>query len=246
MKKFALGGAVLSLAMAAPAHATTYDFDVFTAGFTGALGTVTVTGENTSSTLNFDIALAPNVYFQLPQSGAAHDVFWFDLNKALAGGGVGSFTGDISSVITAPNNPGGPSGGDYTGGQFSIVKSLDSLGQGFIQKYDYGALDDPSVGGVYYTGHLTFSLTALDGSILSLAGRDINGQTVYGGADLRQCPVTGGTCTTGPVGYTGMTPTQLSTTPEPATWAMMLIGFGFVGAAMRRRSQHQAVRLTYA
>jgi hypothetical protein len=25
------------------------------------------------------------------------------------------------------------------------------------------------------------------------------------------------------------------TVPEPATWAMMIIGFGFVGAAMRGR-----------
>jgi len=33
--------------------------------------------------------------------------------------------------------------------------------------------------------------------------------------------------------------------PEPATWAMMLVGFGLVGGAMRRRKQHQAVRLSY-
>jgi hypothetical protein len=30
--------------------------------------------------------------------------------------------------------------------------------------------------------------------------------------------------------------------PEPATWAMMVIGFGAVGAAMRRRS----VRVRFA
>jgi hypothetical protein len=32
--------------------------------------------------------------------------------------------------------------------------------------------------------------------------------------------------------------------PEPATWAMMLVGFGLVGAGMRRR--RQSVRVTYA
>lgn len=29
--------------------------------------------------------------------------------------------------------------------------------------------------------------------------------------------------------------------PEPATWAMMLAGFGLVGAASRRRSEHRAI-----
>jgi hypothetical protein len=31
------------------------------------------------------------------------------------------------------------------------------------------------------------------------------------------------------------TPGGTGMVPEPATWAMMLIGFGFLGAAMRRR-----------
>jgi hypothetical protein len=34
--------------------------------------------------------------------------------------------------------------------------------------------------------------------------------------------------------------------PENSTWAMMLLGFGFVGAALRRRYQLQALRLTCA
>ena len=33
--------------------------------------------------------------------------------------------------------------------------------------------------------------------------------------------------------------------PEPATWAMMLTGFGIAGAALRKRRQ-QTVRVTYA
>jgi PEP-CTERM motif len=36
----------------------------------------------------------------------------------------------------------------------------------------------------------------------------------------------------------------LASVPEPATWAMMLIGFGFAGAAVRRR--RVSVRVTYA
>ena len=37
--------------------------------------------------------------------------------------------------------------------------------------------------------------------------------------------------------------TTAAPVPEPATWALMLVGFGLAGAAMRRRS---AVRVTYA
>lgn len=36
----------------------------------------------------------------------------------------------------------------------------------------------------------------------------------------------------------------LATIPEPAAWAMMLAGFGFVGGMMRRRSHH--ARIAYA
>lgn len=36
---------------------------------------------------------------------------------------------------------------------------------------------------------------------------------------------------------------RLSAVPEPATWAMMILGFGFVGASMRRR---QSVRVSFA
>jgi hypothetical protein len=65
------------------------------------------------------------------------------------------------------------------------------------------------------------------------------GQNNY---DLVSQPIPVNDCRAG----TCPTPTPFSVTPEPATWAMMLVGFGFVGAAMRRRKQQQAVRLTYA
>ena len=33
----------------------------------------------------------------------------------------------------------------------------------------------------------------------------------------------------------GLTPNEVGAVPEPATWAMMLLGFGAIGAVMRRR-----------
>ena len=40
-------------------------------------------------------------------------------------------------------------------------------------------------------------------------------------------------------------PAQASAVPEPAAWALMLVGFGAVGNAMRRRQRH-AVKVSYA
>jgi hypothetical protein len=239
-----IGASVLTWAGPANAVATIYDLNVYDAAFTGTLGTVTVNGQGTS-TLAFDVSLNSNVFFQMTGNGNAHDVFWFDLTP---------FTGAVTTSISTPNAPGGAPGGDYpTDGQFAVLRNLGGFGQGWSSGYDYGAtVSDGSAGGNldYYTGHLIFSLTANDGTLLNLASATHNGSTVYGGADLRQCSSTNptaGTCTTGPVGFTAQrTPTQQGGVPEPATWAMMLVGFGFVGAAMRRRKQFQSMRVTYA
>ena len=40
-------------------------------------------------------------------------------------------------------------------------------------------------------------------------------------------------------------PTISAAVPEPATWAMMLAGFGLIGSGMRRRNAVMA-RVTYA
>ncbi|NTZ43843.1 PEP-CTERM sorting domain-containing protein [Altererythrobacter sp. SALINAS58] len=34
--------------------------------------------------------------------------------------------------------------------------------------------------------------------------------------------------------------------PEPTTWAMMLLGFGFIGGAMRSAKRRQKVTVSYA
>jgi hypothetical protein len=42
----------------------------------------------------------------------------------------------------------------------------------------------------------------------------------------------------GSIALSGRTVGQIAAIPEPATWAMMLIGFGAVGVAMRRRKRN--------
>jgi hypothetical protein len=38
----------------------------------------------------------------------------------------------------------------------------------------------------------------------------------------------------------------IASVPEPSTWAMMLLGFGFVGSAMRSAERRQKVTVSYA
>lgn len=91
-------------------------------------------------------------------------------------------------------------------------------------------------GGVYTNvGSLGLALTSTD-----LLGFDISGFSGAGffsvndnfyGIDLG----TGGATLIGGLGAQGITGITIAAVPEPATWAMMLMGFAGVGVALRRR-----------
>ena len=223
------------LGAAGSASATVYNLDAFqNAAFTPPFGTVTVTGQGTN-VLSFNVQLNNTTFFQMQGNSSFKDAFWFDLTGLVGGTSV-------AYNITAPNADGMAPGGDYpVGGFFQGANfSNDAYGQGFLMGYDYAVQVRDNVGGTdYYTGQLAFTVTAGVGSTLNLASRSVTTtagtKTVFGGADLRDCPTTNptaGTCATGPVGFTL---TQTPGVPEPATWAMMIMGFGGVGALMRRR-----------
>ena len=105
-----------------------------------------------------------------------------------------------------------------------------------------GSFPDPSIGSFEYglecttacpgpvgnnTQNLHFTITGTSGTVLTLAGITAGGTntTVYGAADLRNRL----NSATGAVGFTA------GGVPEPATWAMMILGLGMVGAGMRMR-----------
>lgn len=225
-------GALLLGANAASATTAVYNFTVYDAAFTGNLGTVTVTDHGTH-TLDIDVLLAANTFFQLQGNGNIKEAFWFDL-PGLAG------NTSVTYNISAPNGP-APGTGDYpTGGLFTGANySSNAYGQGWSSGYDYAMrVQDSSGGGNldYYTGHLTFSVTG--NAPLSIASlgtgqvENIGGvKNVVFGADLRQCITA--SCVTGPAGAILSPPP--GGVPEPATWAMMLFGFGGIGALLRRR-----------
>jgi hypothetical protein len=77
--------------------------------------------------------------------------------------------------------------------------------------------------------------------VLGFAGNSNPGPITLSNFHTRYQSVTvgrnnnGGSATGNLVGVTSHIPALVSPIPEPATWAMMLVGFGAVGAAMRRR-----------
>jgi hypothetical protein len=220
----AVGAAALMTA--APAFAAVvYSLNDFQTTFTPQLGTVTVSGQG-GDALSFDVSLANNVFFQQLGNGNLHDALWFDLTGLVGGSAV-------TYDITSPNADGASPGGDFgDGGKFSgAAPRSDAFGQGFLKGGDYAVQDqDTSKPIDFYTGHLTFTVTGGVGSHLDLGQLGATGDFL--GADLRECatPACGSVLATGPVGarLTAMV-------PEPATWTMMILGFGAIGALARRR-----------
>ena len=234
--------AAISLAMgtagAASAATQIYDLSYYanTSGFTGgSLGTITVTDSNTH-VLQFDVLLNSNVWYQMGGNGHSDDVLSYNLS------------GDPSVTYSFLTPSGGNFASPSNGGVFTGVNATVNGvgGQGFLPDFDYGVRTSDSVGVTNYYGngsHLIFTVTGP--SNLSIANLVSETGTASGhplaniffGADLRQClggdPT--GTCSTGPVGAV------LTAVPEPATWALMILGVTGLGATLRKRRMVPAV-----
>jgi PEP-CTERM motif len=129
-----------------------------------------------------------------------------------------------------------------TGFDKLVIKSGVPVSQlGFFANYAPGVGDDPTISALDQFGNVfeTFDLAALapistPGGFNEFAFRGIADDTAdiyglqFGGSYL----LLTGTADGVPIGA-----------PEPATWALMIGGFGFVGAAMRRRRN---VTVSYA
>lgn len=223
MKKLAITLALATTAMTTPAHATQALFTLNVSDpaanvGSGPYGTVTVT-EN-SGALDFLMTLASG--YKIHDGNANHNAFSFSI-VGDPGVTISNLTEGFAAVaptagtnITAP-----PFGSFFTGIDCTVCTSGYAGG---------------------YGGPLSFTVSAattLD--LTSLAFNTIGSKDIYFTTD-----VINGAGNTGNVGATlirggGTTPPV----PEPATWAMMLVGFGFVGATMRRK-QRQTMRVAYA
>ncbi len=149
--------------------------------------------------------------------------YWQNGNNSLgsvdlSGNGNGSLAQDISTVIgklytVTFQLAGNPDGGN-------VVKSLSvaaNNGQAQFYAFDTTGATRTNMGWVNRTYQFTANSTT---TTLSFASGDTN---AYGPA-IDNVAIAGGV-------------------PEPATWAMLILGFGVIGGAMRRRRAPAGVAL---
>ena len=216
-------GAAMAVAMAVGggsiAQAETYQLDVnhCTDCTLSNYGTITTTGEGTTS-VTFQINLAADVYFN--QAGASFDSFVWNLlgDPAIT---VGPLPADWAAV----------------GAQTADSQQEDGIGD-----YSYKVNLAQSNNSNLCCNSLTFTITSL--SNLTFTSNSIGGKDVFFGVDVAQILPEG----SDPAVGTGMIGATLCTdekacgheggggggVPEPATWAMMLLRFGGMGAILRR------------
>jgi hypothetical protein len=207
-------GMMLAYTASASAAVAIYDLNVVdnAAGLgSGPFGTVTVT-ENAGGTLSFLETLAAG--FRIHDGNANHNAFVFsvlsDPNVT-----VSNLTAGFTAFnTTAGSNVDAPPFGSY----FTGIDCSTACGPGF---------------GGGYTGMLSFTLSAANPLTVASLGFDVyNGKNIYFATDLVNS-----------AGNTGNVGAVLRTTPsvpEPAIWAMMLIGFGAIGYSLRRRNGLEA------
>lgn len=218
MKKTALLGAALGLALsfgaASMASATVY---TFTQSDPGA-----GLGAGPFGTVEVTQDVNPNALDFLVTLNAG------ELFHAATDGNHHALTFDLAGNPTITIS-GLPSGFTLDGSQAAGSNSDTPFGA-----FDY-VINLPGHGTPY--DQLTFSFVATGTAPLVLEAQSnlYNGKQIFFGSDISLNGATGN------VGAT-LTPSVKGGVPEPATWAMMMIGFGGMGALLRRR-RSQALAL---
>jgi catechol 2,3-dioxygenase-like lactoylglutathione lyase family enzyme len=220
----ALIGAGLALLGIAPASAASYD----------AVSGFALT--NPSGPWSYTYAGAPFTIAEPTPNGVGVPYWWTGLPVPLSGFIGQNVSGATVDYLTIedPNNTlwldpesytnvavtfTAPSAGTYT---LSTTFSGIDTGE---RSHGVEVLDDGSA--IYSNTISSFGASDTFSDKLTLAAGDTISFVVEGGS-LDNC----GYCNLG----TGLVATLNSAVPEPATWAMLLIGFGLAGAALRRSS----------
>lgn len=213
--------AVGAVALAVPAQAATQVYAFTIDGSSNAqlgpspYGTVTVTEAVTGGgvkALDFTVAIN-NDYWRINDGNNNHRAFTFSLanNPQVS---VTGFNDPRFSAVSISQSTGVSAPPFWTGSNVQYVGvNYDGGGAGWNRGF---------------VGPLSFRVTSSTYGVTlnSLVSRVYNGQNVYFTTDLvdRQGD-------TGNVGATLMP----GGVPEPSTWALLILGFGVIGAGMRRR-----------
>ena len=167
-----------------------------------------------------------------PASAAAFD-FTFDTTSTLFGGPDQTIRGTFTT-LDAPIDRSGFTGLAITGISGTINGTAIS-----------GLFDAPGNPTYYY---LTSGPTFLDGSGVSFnTGAAQNIAFFHQDGVASDTYRVNGNGTISAFGPATSSPAALvGAVPEPATWAMMLVGFGATGFAMRRRKSKDTTTVAYA
>ncbi|MFM9978840.1 MAG: PEPxxWA-CTERM sorting domain-containing protein [Sphingomonadaceae bacterium] len=245
LKTFTIAAAGLSLGVATSANATILVvFGEIGPSVAAFDATVTGTGA-TVNTLTLDST-------NLPGGTTTADLGAFTITRNNGGtvnngGTYGTIVGDTININPQGSGPGiGAIGSGIT---FTFDNAVNALG---FEVGDWGTCCQPSalfisfdggapiqvgvstVGGdVFFNNRAEVFVSALDDS------GDFTSATFWGDG-FGEFLVAGGTIRYANVGRGTLPPTP-GAVPEPATWAMMLAGFGLVGGAMRARRRSTSV-----
>ena len=209
--KTALAGLALASAVPASAAIVSYDGTNYTTGstinisFTGQSGGLPVAGLSADLSLTF-----------LSVDAAGDYLFSWVLTNTSTLNPFSEVT--AFGFDTTPNLSGATVTGDFT------TTSSGSISNGYFVEFCAtggpncagGASTGDAVGGGSFTGNLTLLFAGADPGTITITQPIVRFQS------------TGATGQGSAVGV----PTAV---PEPATWAMLLFGFGAVGFAIRRR-----------
>lgn len=160
-------------------------------------------------------------------ASAAQFVFDFSTSTALFGGSVSG-----NGVFTTSDTP------------MTINGQTAFLVTGISGTFNGSAITTPTLAtfGNYFTTGPTF----VDGSGIRFNTTTTSNISLFYDANQQSYRVNA--INLGRSSLVNATSARVAAVPEPATWGMMLIGFGVIGAAMRRRRRAAGpkVRLNFA
>lgn len=214
--RFAVAASALaiSLAAASAAGATTVISDLTVNGASGGLNVSAPYGKVTVDDAGGTLAFTVDLTNGLVFRNAPdgnHWSFGFDLNVAT--GGIGSITDNGTGTFTVQSG----SHNFSPFGSFNYVLECDSCS----------------------TGYNANSPTQLKFVVTAPTTLTVNSIIANGSGNFFAADVADSNGSTGNVGATGFRPP--GGIPEPATWAMMLMGFGGLGAVLRTQRRQRAL-----